>query len=542
MPRRPNYGLANLRGDVLGGITAGSVTLPTAMGYGVITGLGPVPGLYGAMAVSLFAGVFGGVRGLTSGPNILVTLTMALVVTEYARSIEEAFSVAVLAGVIQIGFGLLRLGRYVAYIPYSLIAGFFTAFGFLLILKQVMLALGATPKGTALESLAALPDAVAEAKYQALALAVICVALHWLWRGRLLRFAPAPFVVLVAGTVIGATLLRGAPAIGEIPTGLPAPQMPDLSPDFLVRVLPPAFTIALLSTVSTLLVALQLDAITGTIHQPNREAVAQGVGNVAAGLIGGCPGGAAPGTFANAMSGGRTGVAGVTIAASFLLVIVIAAPVAEMIPFAALAGILIFSGLNIIDWKFITGIRQIPLRFSVVMLLTLFLTLFVDINLAIVVGLVAASLTGARQLEGLEASSMVSTPVLDVAILGDDETDGNIDPFEARTGLVIFPDRVTVASAREISRVLRADIRGHRIVVLDLSRTLYVDDTAAVAIGGLFRIAMAQRTRTLIVCGLNPDVAAALNALRVMDAVPRANVVSTFEEAKEIIRPILRQQ
>ena len=537
-----SYGLADLRGDVLGGITAGSISLPTAMGYGVISGLGPAAGLYGALAVSFFAGIFGGTRGLTSGPNILVTLTMAVVVAEYATSIEEAVSVGILAGLIQIAFGLLGIGRYVTYIPFSLTAGFFTAFGFLLIIKQVLLALGASPAGDAVDSFKALPSAIADAHMEALALSVFCVALGLLWRGRLLRIAPSAFVVLVVGTIVGVLALRGAPTIGDIPIGLPAPQLPDFSLDFLVRVIQPAFAIALLSSVSTLIVSLQLDTITGTLHRPNRETMAQGVGNIAAGLMGGAPGGVAPGSFANAFSGGRSPVAGVTVSALFLLVVLFLAPVAERIPFAVLAGILMINGWNVIDWRFITRIHRIPPRFAVVMVLTVLLVLFVDINLAILVGLVVAALTGARRLESLEISSLISTPVLDRAILDDAGSVDDIDPFEARTGLVVFPDRVTVASARETSRILRSDIRGHQVVVFDMSRTRYVDDTAAIAIGDLIRIALAQSSRTLIISGMHEDVTNTLNALRVLDRVPPGNIVANMEEAREIIRPILRQQ
>ena len=353
------------------------------------------------------------------------------------------------------------------------------------------MALGASPAGSALDSIKALPTAIAEVHIQALALSVFCVALHLMWRGRLLRIAPAPFVVLVIGSVVGVTLLREAPAIGEIPLGLPAPQLPDISPEFFLRVVQPAFAMALLSSVSTLIVALQLDAITGSQHRPNREMMAQGVGNIAAGMIGGSPGGVAPGSFANAFSGGRTPVAGVTVSALFLLVLFFLAPVAERIPFAVLAGILLINGWNIIDWRFITRIYRVPRRYAVVMALTCVLVLFVDINLAIVVGLVVAALTGARQVEPLEIRSLVSTPVLDQAILDDDD----IDPYQARTGLLRLPDRVTVASAREISRVVRSDIRGHQVVVLDMSRTLFVDDTAAVMIGELIRIALGQRSR-----------------------------------------------
>ena len=386
-PRQFNYGLANLRGDVLGGITAGSISLPTAMGYGLISGLGPVSGLYGALAVSLFAGIFGGTRGMTSGPNILVTLTMAVVVAEYATSIEEAISVAILAGLIQIAFGLLGLGRYVAYVPFALTAGFFTAFGFLMILKQVLLGTGRLPGGhRSRQHEGPSRQPVADVHLEALALTTFCVVLGVLWRGRLLRIAPSPFVVLVVGTIVGVSLLRNAPTIEHIPTGLPTPQLPEVSLDFIIRVMQPAFAMALLSSVSTLLVSLQLDAITGSLHRPNREVIAQGLGNMAAGLIGGSPGGVAPGSFANAFSGGRSPVAGVTVAVLFLLVILVLAPVAERIPFAVLAGILIVNGWNIIDWRFIKGIHRIPPRFSFVMVLTILLVLFVDINLAIIVG------------------------------------------------------------------------------------------------------------------------------------------------------------
>ena len=541
-PKQINYGLADLRGDVFGGITAGSIILPAAIGYGVISGLGPTAGLYGAVAVSFFAGIFGGTRGLISGPNIMVTLVMAVVVAEYATSIEEAVTVAILAGLIQIAFGLLGLGRYALYLPYSLTSGFFTGFGVLLLVKQGLLALGSSPAGTVTDNLKAWPSAISEANHYALVLAVICVALGVLWRGRLLKFAPAPFVVLVIGTAVGVLWLGGAPTIGEIPRSFPLPSLPEISLEFFLRVVQPAFAMALLSSVSTLIVALYVDTITGTQHKPNQETMAQGIGNIAAGLVGGLPGGITPGTLANAYSGGRTPVACVTVSALFMMIIFVLGPVAERIPFAVLAGILIINGWNYIDWRFITRIHRVPRRYVLVMLLTFFLILFVDINAAIVVGLVVAALAGARPQERLEVSSLVSTPLLDRVVLDDADLDDETDPFSARTGLVLFPDRVTVASAREVSRIVRPDLRGQEIVVFDMSRTEYVDDSAAVIIGDLIRTATSQRARAIIISGLAEDVANTLNALGTLDRVPRENIVADMEEAKQIIRPLLRRQ
>ena len=485
MPRQINYGLADLRGDVFGGITASGIALPVAMGYGVISGLGPTAGLYGAVAVGIFASIFGGVRGIVYGPQILIALTMSVVVAEYATSIAEAATIGILAGLIQIAFGFLGLGRYVAYIPFSLTSGFFTAFGFLLIIKQSLLALGASPGGGGvIDTIRALPEAIGDVNIHALALTIICLALGLLWRGRLLRLSPAPFVVLVSGILIGALWLKEAPAVGEIPTGLPTPDLSVVSLDFFLRALQPAFIMALLGSVSTLIVALRLDVITGSQHRPNREMIAQGIGNIAAGSVGGLAGAAGQGTFENAYSGGRSPVAGLTLVAMILAVILVLAPIAERIPFATLAAILIVTGWSIMDWRFITHIHRVSKSYVVVMLLTCALVLFVDLVAAIVIGLVVAGLLAARRVENLEVRELVSVPLLDQAVLGADFNDED-DPFQARTGLVIFPERVTVASAREVSRIVRPDIRGHQIVVFDMSRTVYVDDSASVIIGEL---------------------------------------------------------
>ena len=538
LTRQEEYGIAELRGDILGGLTAGSIALPATIGYGAISGLGPIAGIYGAVAVSFFAAIFGGTRGLTSGPNILVTLTMAVVVAEHADTLAEAFAVAIMAGLIQIAFGLLGLGRYVAYLPYSLTAGFFTGFGLLFLIKQGLLALGASPEGNAIDSVKAWPEAIREVNLQALALASICVALGLLWRGRLLKISPAPFVVLVVGTGIGVAFFQDAPIIGEIPRGLPRPELPDISWEFLLGALEPAFAMALLSSMSTLILAIHVDAVTGSQHQPNREMMAQGIGNIAAGLVGGSPGGVSPGTLANVQSGGRTAVAGITFTVLLLMVIFALGPVAERIPYPVLAGILLINGWNIINWRFIRRLHRVPRRYALVMLLTCLMLLFVDITAALVIGLVIAAFATYQRGERLEVRSLVSTPVLDKVILEEKDLRDDADPFQAGTGLVRFPDRVTVASAREVSRILRPDIRGHQLVIFDMSRTEYIDDTAAVIISGLVKIA--QRSRTIVISGLQEEVSDMFDSLHLLDHVPPENIVADMEEAKQIIRPLLR--
>ena len=540
LPRRLNYGLPNLRGDLLGGLTAAGVTLPTAMGYGVLSGLGPVAGLYGAVAVGIFASLFGGTRGFVYGPNTAVTIIMGLVVAEYADSLAQAATIGIMAGMIQIVFGLLGLGRYATYIPTSLTSGFFAAFGVLIIVKQITPALGGIPpKGGIINSIVSWPETVRAANFEALALAAICVAVALLWRGRLLRFSPALFASLAVGTVVGWSLLQDAPTVGEIPSGLPNINWSAISLGFFLHSLQPAFVMALLASLSTFMIALRVDAITGTQNKPNREMFAQGLGNIAAGLTGGLPGSIAPGSMPNALSGGRSPVAGLTVAGIILAVILFIGPVAEVIPYAVLAAILMVTGWSIIDWRFIKRIHRVSRSFAVVMIVTFVLALFADFATAIVIGLVVAALMGSRQLEGVEASAVISVPLLDTALLDVSDWDEDADPFQARSGLVVFPDRVTVASSRELSRILRIEIGGHQYSIFDMSRTVFIDDSAAVMMGDLVGVAMSRRSRTIVIAGMNDAVLATVRAMGVLDRVPTENIAGDVEEAKQIIRPLL---
>lgn len=541
VPRGISYGWDDLRGDAFGGLTAGGIVLAVAIGLGVISGLGPAAGLYGALAVGIFVALFGGTRGMIGGPNVAVTVVMAVVVAEYADSLAQAATIGILAGLIQIGFSLLRLGRFASYVPASLLSGFMTAVGIIVIIKQSIAVLGGTPaKGSFVDTVASWPDAIQAVNFEALALAVICLASAVLWRGRLRRLSPAFFVSLAVGILAGVFWLRGAPTVGEVPSGLPSIEVSAISLEFFLHTVKPAFIMALIGSISTLLLALRLDTITGSQHKPNREMFAQGMGNIAAGLTGGLPGSVAQGSLVNTLSGGRTPVSGLIVVALIIATLLFLGPVVERIPFAVLAAILILVGWNLIDWRFLTGIHRIPRSYAVAMLLTCFLGLFVDLFMAFVIGLVIAVLLGYRKLEGLEVSELVSVPLLDRSVLDNDDLDDGADPFEARSGLVVFPDRVTLASARELSRILRPDIRRHQFSIFDFSRTMYIDDSAAIIISELISLSMAARNRTIVIAGLRQEVADILHSMKLLDRVPPGNFADDFEEAKQIIQPMLR--
>ena len=537
--RRPSYGVADLRGDVLGGITAGVVSLPIAMGYGILSGLGPAAGLYGAFATVLISSIVGGARGVIAGPNVVMAMVVAVVVSDYASSLAEAATIGIMAGAIQLVFSLLRLGRYITYVPQSLISGFFTAFGILVIASQTFPALGVAAGGVGLiDDFSALPAAIRELNDEALTLALLCLLLGALWRGRLTRLLPGSFAVLLIGTAVGTLWLDSAPVIDDIPLGFPSVDLSALSADFMVRAIEPAFMLALLSSISILVVALNMDVITGDQHQSDRTVIGLGLGNIAAALIGGMSGAASSATFINVFSGGRTLIAGLTVAAFLLAVIVFMGPIVEHIPLAVLAAILIAAGWNLIDWRFIRRMHRIPVSYSLVLVVTCVLALLTSLAAALVVGLVVAWLLNARRLEDLEIRSLTSVPLLDATVLNRDEI-GDADRFAARSGLVVLPDRVTMASARQIGRVLHADLSQHRAVIFEMSRIQFLDDSAAVIIGELIRVARSQGARRVVISGMPEDVASRLHSMALLNGIPGDDFATDLGEAKQKLRQTL---
>ena len=339
-------------------------------------------------------------------------------------------------------------------------------------------------------------------------------------------------VALAAGTALGVLWFTEAPVIGPVPTGLPTLQLALPQAGFLLHALPPAIILALLGSVDSLLTSLVADAITGSRHDPDRELVGQGIGNMAAGLIGALPGaGATMGTVVNIRSGGSTPASGV-VCALFLLALVLGlGRHVEPIPLAALAGVLVKVGWDIIDWRMIGRLRRLRREHLVVMLATLCLTVFVDLITAVAIGLIAGGMVHARRLEQLELDSVVSVPLLDAKLFEEDETLAEADPLAARVGMVALRGTLSVASSHRLVSVIGLDIKQHEVVIFDFSDTVYVDDSAAMVIGRLLELATDSGTEC-IVTGLGGDVAGTLHSLDILDSVPAGRIVGTFDEAR----------
>ena len=528
-----NYSLDTFRGDLFGGITSAVVALPVALAFGVATGLGAAAGLYGAIGVGFFAAVFGGTRSQISGPTGPMTIAMAVVITTHASTVSEAFAVVMLGGLLQMLLGVLRMGRFVVYTPYVVISGFMSGVGIIIMLIQLMPFLGAPPvSGGPVAVLRALPDGLANMNPSAAALGTLALAVAVLWPRRLARFVPGLLMALVAGTLLSVLWLSDVSVIGEVPTGLPAIQVQWPGFAFLLGALQPALILALLGSVDSLLTSLVADSLSGTRHKPNRELVGQGIGNMVAGLIGGLPGaGATMGTVTNIRSGGTTPVSGAIYALLALILMLGMGDLVQPVPHAVLAGIVIKVGWDIIDWPLITRIHRIPRANLIIMLLTLGLTVFVDLVTAVAFGLIAAGMVHARQLEKLELDSVISVPILDKVFFADHPESDAMDLYSARVGYVRLNGHFTVASSQNLYSVIGEDLKDHEVVVFDFSEAMHIDDSAAMTINRLIISAGKQDTQC-IVMGLSGSTAETLEALDILRDLPEAHVVKTMDEAR----------
>ena len=540
---RISYDLRNrLPGDIFGGVTATVIALPVALGFGVASGLGPIAGIYSAIAVGFFAAVFGGTPSQISGPTGPMTIAMAVVLIQHAGGdLTKAFTIVMLAGLFQIALGILRIGSFVTYTPYSVISGFMSGIGVIVMTIQVLPFLGANSvPGGPINSIREWPEAIANLNYHALIVGLIALLAGIFWPNRLSKYLPGPLVALILGTAAAILFFTNAPIIGKVPTGLPELFIPEITPGFLASALQPAFILALLGSIDSLLTSLVADSITRTRHNPNRELMGQGLGNFVAGIVGALPGaGATMGTVVNIRAGGRTPVSGALRSIVLLALVLGLGQIAEPIPHAVLAGILIKVGWDIIDWRFVTRVRHVPREYLMVMLMTLLLTVFVDLVTAVALGLIASAVMRARQSEQLELDSVVSVPLLDQTFLSDADADADeFDMFQARAGLLAFRGHFSVASANELVRVVSADIHEHEVVIFDFSDTTHMDDSAALIMEQLISSAGDEDTEC-IVMNLSGSVASSLNSFNVFKDIPEDRFVDNLEEARELVRGIL---
>jgi len=408
--KRFKYDTSNLRGDLFGGITAGIVALPLALAFGVQSGMGAIAGLYGAIALGMFAAAFGGTPSQISGPTGPMTVVSILVVKDVidsTGSLENGYGTVItiffIAGVMLVLFGLLKLGTYIKYIPYPVVSGFMSGIGVIIIVFQIFPLMGLASPKSILDVFKQLPTGLQNINIEAVLVAGATIAVIYIFP-KFTKAVPSSLVALLAVTIIANWAELDVPLIGEIPNGIPELQISQfsLSGLSLTLIIELALTLALLGAIDSLLTSVIADNVTKTKHDSNKELIGQGIGNMVAGAIGGLPGaGATMRTLVNVNAGGKTRLSGIVHGGLLLFVLLGAGVYAAQIPLAVLAGILITVGIGIIDYKGFQHIPHVPRADAVVMILVLILTVFVDLIQAVAAGLILSSILFMKQMSDL---------------------------------------------------------------------------------------------------------------------------------------------
>jgi SulP family sulfate permease len=482
----------NIRGDIFGGLTAAVVALPLALAFGVSSGAGPIAGLYGAIIVGFFAAIFGGTPSQISGPTGPMTVVMAVIVTEYtsmfpddpAYGLALAFTVVIMGGLMQILMGMARIGEYINYVPQPVISGFMSGIGVIIILLQIGPLLGQASLGSPLAAAMALPDAVANLVPVAAAFGFATLVIMFFMPRAISQIIPTPLFALLAIT-LAVFLIDPGPGVsvlGNIPTGLPAVQMPTLTVGLLPGMLKSAAILALLGTIDSLLTSLVADNITRTHHKSDRELIGQGIGNAISGLFGGLPGaGATMRTVVNVRAGGRTPLSGALHAVVLLAIVLGLGPLASHIPYVVLAGILIKVGIEIIDWDYLRRVRSAPKAGVLMMLTVLFVTVFIDLITAVTIGMIMASFLFMKRMTDLQIGGITAT------VHPDEETPlsavekGLMEQAGERILLFHMTGPMSFSSAKYIVR-RHAGITSYELMLLDLTDVPIIDYTTARAL------------------------------------------------------------
>jgi SulP family sulfate permease len=528
----------NVRGDIFGGVTAAVIALPMALAFGVASGAGPAAGLWGAVLVGFFAALFGGTPTLISEPTGPMTVVMTAVIANLTASNPEngmamAFTVVMMAGVFQIIFGTLRLGKYVTMMPYTVISGFMSGIGIILVILQLAPFLGQpSPGGGVVGTLGAVPDLLSNIQPAETALAVLAVAIIWLMPSKLKRIVPPQLVALIVGTVVSLLVFNGVAIrrIGEIPMGFPAMQVPTFSPDQLQLMLVDAAVLGMLGCIDALLTSVVADSLTRTEHDSNKELIGQGLGNVMSGLFGGIAGaGATMGTVVNIQSGGRTALSGLTRAGVLLVVILGAANLAATIPLAVLAGIAFKVGIDIIDWDFLKRAHKVSVKGAVIMYGVILLTVLVDLIAAVGIGVFVANILTIERMSMLQSKSVQAITDADDAIRLNSDEKRWLDEANGRVLLFQLSGPMIFGVAKAISREHNA-IGDCDTIVFDLGDVPHMGVTAALALENAIEEAV-EKGRQVLIVGAAGQTKRRLQKLKVFNVVPPQNLYMDRTEA-----------
>ncbi|MFP4134282.1 MAG: SulP family inorganic anion transporter [Halothece sp.] len=539
----------NIKGDIFGGLTAAIIALPMALAFGVASGAGASSGLWGAVLVGFFAALFGGTPTLISEPTGPMTVIMTSVIAQLTAAHPEkgmamAFTVVMMAGCFQILFGFLQLGKYITLMPYTVISGFMSGIGIILVILQTAPLLGhESPDGGIIGTLKALPELLSTLNPVELGLGLLTIAILFLTPKRWKRIVPPQLVALVLGTVLSLVAFSNVELrrIGEIPSGLPSLQVPTFSGSELQLMVIEALVLAMLGSIDALLTSVVADSLTRSQHNSDKELMGQGLGNLASGLFGGIAGaGATMGTVVNIQTGARTALSGLTRALILLIVVLWAGDLTATIPMAVLAGIAMKVGIDIIDWNFLKRAHEVSWKGALIMYGVIALTVFVDLMVAVGVGVFIANILTIRRLSDLRSEDVKAISYADDQIAMSPQEKDLLEKAQGQVLLFHLSGPMIFGVSKAISR--QQDLAGdYKVLILDVSEVPLLGVTSSLALENAVKDAV-EKGRQVIIAGATGKIKDRLQRLEISELIPRDHFVTDRLGALELAHQFFEQE
>lgn len=537
-----NYDRHTFYSDLIAGLIVGVVALPLAIAFGIASGVTPEQGLITAIIAGFLISFLGGSRVQIGGPTGAFIVIVYGIVQQYG--VDGLMVATIMAGLMLVAMGLLRLGSIIKFMPYPIVVGFTSGIAVVIFSSQIRDLLGlkvneAVPADF-IEKWTFYARHFSDINYWSAGIALVTILIVALWP-KVNKTIPGTLIALLLTTIAVSAFNLPVETIGsrfgEIKAGIPAPTFPAVSFETFRMLLAPAFTIAMLGAIESLLSAMVADGATGGRHRSNTELIGQGVANIVTPIFGGIPAtGAIARTMTNIRNGGKTPVAGIIHSITLLLIMLFFGKWAKLVPMSTLAGILVMVAYNMSEWRSFRALMGNH-RFDVaVLLVTFFLTVLIDLTVAIQFGLLLAVLLFLRRI--IETSG--------VEVIEKEITEEDAEVAVENSKLIV-PEGVDVFEvngpfffgvASRFEEAERNITRTPKVRIVRLWRVPFMDATGVNNLRNFIRMNL-KKNVVVLLSGANVKVKEALEKSGITDMVGNENVCpdiqAALDRAKELV-------
>ncbi|MCD6062448.1 MAG: hypothetical protein K0R82_359 [Flavipsychrobacter sp.] len=536
-----NYSLQQFGKDLMAGVIVGIVALPLAIAFAIASGVSPEKGLYTAIIAGFIISAFGGSRVQIGGPTGAFIVIVYGIVQLYG--VNGLIIATFMAGIILLIMGLCRLGSVIKHIPYPLIIGFTSGIAMIIFASQIKdlfgLEMGFVPTDF-VDKWRSYLQYIHTANWYAIAVGIATIAIIQLMT-KFTKPIPGSLVALIITTAATQGLNLPLETIedrfGAVQASLPWPSLPDLDYSTIKSMVQPAFTIALLGGIESLLSAVVADGMIGSKHKSNMELVAQGTANIFSSLFGGIPAtGAIARTATNIKNGGRTPIAGIVHSLTLLLIMLFASKWSGLIPMATLSGILIVVAYNMSEWKNFVWVLKGPKSDRIILLVTFILTVLVDLTVAIELGIVLAAFLFMRQTIRNSKVSISSKGT------GGNIEENDINIVPGGVEILEFTGPLFFGAAYKVREAIKFVEKPPKVLIIRMRQVPIIDATGIKAIQDIYKDAIRDKTKIILSEVTSKQVRRDLNSTRLLFAIGKANVTSTFAHAIERSKSIINDQ